>query len=88
MKSLMILGGLVITLAIGAVQVADSRYHTRQLMSEIQAIKSQRDNMRLEWSQLILEESTLTDEAIIYRMAEKRLNMALPMAQEVVYRAQ
>lgn len=86
MKAVVILGGLVFSLAIGAVQVAESRYQSRQLMAEIQAIKSIRDNMRLEWSQLVLEESTLTDEAIIYQVAEKRLGMALPTAQDVVYR--
>ncbi|PIE45657.1 MAG: cell division protein FtsL [Gammaproteobacteria bacterium] len=86
MKVVVILGGLVVTLAIGAVQVAESRYQTRQLMSQIQSIKSQRDSMRLEWSQLILEESTLTDEAIIYQMAEKDLGMALPTARAVVFK--
>ncbi len=86
MKSIVILGVLVMTLAIGAVQVADSRFHTRQLMSDIQATKAKRDAMRLEWSQLILEESTLTDEAIIYQVAERNLNMALPTVHKVVYR--
>ncbi|MBS9781167.1 MAG: cell division protein FtsL [Gammaproteobacteria bacterium] len=86
MKSMIVLGMLVFTLVIGAVQVAESRYQARQLMGQIQAIKSERDAMRLEWSQLVLEESTLTDEAIIYQVAESRLNMALPTAQEVVYR--
>lgn len=86
MKSVVILGILVVSLAIGAVQVAESRYHGRQLMSQIQAVKSERDTMRLEWSQLVLEESTLTDEAIIYQYAEKRLGMALPTSQDVVFR--
>lgn len=88
MKAVLILGCLVLSLAIGSVQTAESRYQSRQLMSEIQTIKSQRDAMRLEWSQLVLEESTLTDEAIIYQVAEKSLGMALPRAQEVVYNVQ
>lgn len=87
MKTLMILGVLVLSLATAAVQVAESRYQTRQLMSQIQAIKSERDNMRLEWSQLVLEESTLTDETIIYQVAEKRLDMALPTSHDVVFNA-
>ncbi len=86
MKSIIVLGMLVFSLVFGAVQVAESRYQTRQLMSQIQAVKAERDAMRLEWSQLVLEESTLTDEAIIYQLAERKLNMALPTAQEVVYR--
>ncbi|PID66962.1 MAG: cell division protein FtsL [Gammaproteobacteria bacterium] len=86
MKSVSVLGMLVFALVFGAVQVAESRYQTRQLMSQIQAVKAERDAMRLEWSQLVLEESTLTDEAFIYQLAEKKLNMALPTAQEVVYR--
>ncbi len=86
MKVVMILGGLVFSLAIGAVQVAESRYESRQLMSKIQEVKSARDGMRLEWSQLVLEESTLTDEAVIYQVAEKRLGMSLPTAKDVVYR--
>lgn len=85
MKTLMVLGGLVVSLALGAVQVAESRYQTRQLMSQIQSVKSERDNMRLEWSQLVLEESTLTDETIIYQVAEKRLEMALPTSHDVVF---
>lgn len=85
MKTIWVLGSLVISLAIGAVQVAESNYETRQLMSEIQNMKSSRDAMRLEWSQLVLEESTLTDETIIYQVAEKRLGMSLPTAQRVVY---
>lgn len=86
MKAAVVLGGLVIALAIGAVQVAESRYQTRQLMSKIQQIKSERDAMRLTWSQLVLEESTLTDEAVIYQVAEQSLGMALPKSEEVVYR--
>ncbi len=88
MKIALVLGSLVLSLAIGAVQVAESRYQTRQLMSKIQSVKAERDDMRLEWSQLVLEESTLTDEAIIYQVAEKSLGMALPTSQEVVYRSQ
>lgn len=86
MKAIMILGALVVSLAVGAVQVAESRFQTRRLMSRIQAVKAERDMLRLEWSQLVLEESTLTDEAIIYQVAEKNLGMALPKSQEVVYR--
>lgn len=82
------LGGLVFTLAVGAVQVAESGYQAKRLMSQIQSVKSERDQMRLQWSQLVLEESTLTDEAIIYQVAEKRLGMALPTAQQVVYRVE
>lgn len=85
MKAVVILGGLVMTLAVGAVQVAESRYQTRKLMGQIQSVKVARDNMRLSWSQLVLEESTLTDEAIIYQVAEKNLGMALPTSHEVVY---
>lgn len=86
MKSLVIIGLLVITLALGAIQAADSRFHSRQLMSEIYAVKSQTDKMRLEWSQLILEISTLTNEGIIYQFAEQQLNMNVPKAQTVIYR--
>lgn len=87
MKTLVVLGGLTISLAIAAVQVAESRYQTRQLMSHIQSVKSARDAMRLEWSQLVLEETTLTDETIIYQLAEKRLEMALPTALDVVFKS-
>ncbi len=86
MKSVIILGSLVVFLGVGAVQVAESRYHARQLMSEIRSIKSKTDKMRLEWSQLILEATLLTNEGAIYEFAEDRLNMTLPRAQEVVYR--
>ena len=86
MKSVIILGALVISLAVGAVHVAESRYQTRKLMSDIHSLKSYRDAMRLEWSQLILEESMLTDEAIIYQVAEKKLGMALPTTRVLVFR--
>ncbi|MBS9778253.1 MAG: cell division protein FtsL [Gammaproteobacteria bacterium] len=85
MKTMLVLSALVFSLAIGAAQVSDSRYQARLLMSKIQSVKEERDAMRLEWSQLVLEESTLTDEAIIYQVAERSLGMALPTVQEVVY---
>lgn len=88
MKTMWILGSLLFVLAIGCVQVAESSYEARKLMSQIQTIKSERDAMRLEWSQLVLEESTLTDESIVYRFAENNLGMKLPTTQKVVYSLQ
>ncbi len=85
MKNLMLIA-LVVSLAVGAVCVADTRYRSRQLMSEIHEIKSETDKMRLEWSQLILEAATLTNEGSVYEFAERDLKMTLPRAQNVVYR--
>ncbi len=88
MKKIWILGSLLFALALGGIQVAESSYEARKLMSQIQAVKAARDTMRLEWSQLILEESTLTDESIVYRYAENNLGMKLPAMQKVVYTVQ
>ncbi len=86
MKSFIVSSSLVIMLAIGVMKVSESSYKSRKLMSQIQSVKSLYDDMRLEWSQLVLEESTLTDESIIYQVAEKNLGMSLPTAQKVVFK--
>lgn len=72
-------------LAANAILKAGSSYQERQLISHIQKIRKQHDNMRLQWAQLRLEASTLTDERVVYQIAEKNLGMGLPIAQAVVY---
>lgn len=78
-------GVLVVTFALGSIQATESGYQVRQMMSKIQAVKVERDQMRLEWSQLALERATMKDEAQLYHVAQKSLGMALPTSQKVVF---
>ncbi len=85
MKSIFILGSLLLLLVTGSIHTIESSYETRRLMSQIQTIKNQRNDILLTWSKLVLEESMLTDEAIVYQFAEQKLDLVVPTSEKVVF---
>ncbi len=85
MKTLLILGSLLLLLVVGSIQAIESSYESRNLMSQVQTLKNDRNEMLLNWSKLVLEESMLTDETIVYQFAEKKLNLVVPTSKKVVF---
>lgn len=55
----------------------------RRLYADLQIIKSQNELHVERWSKLLLEQSTLTSEPRIEKIATKRLEMVLPLSREL-----
>ena len=72
---------MAISLAIGIVFTTQ---YTRVLISEREFLLIERDNLDVEWRNLILEESTLSEHSRVEDIARKDLNMVRPNKQSEV----
>lgn len=55
----------------------------RHTFAELQALRQEHDNLFLEWTQLLLEQSAWTDTSQIEQLAREELYMRLPATEEV-----
>ncbi len=80
--ALTLLGLLVVVAGLATVHY---EYRGRVLMSELQALQRNANELELEWQQLLLEQSTLSAKALIDQVARTRLGMTVPEPTETIY---
>ena len=86
MKMMMTLTALILVLVMSsAFGVIYSKHQSRKLFVEVQQLKKQIDALNIEWGRLQLEQSAWSAHGRIERIARQRLNMTIPLADEVVY---
>lgn len=86
MKILIVLMALLLVLVMSsAFGVIYSKHKSRKLFVEAQQLKKQLDALNVEWGRLQLEQSAWSAHGRIERIARKRLNMTIPLANEIVY---
>ena len=61
-----------------AVGVVFSTHQTRKLFVELQALRTERDELNIEWGRLQIEQSTLGTHGRIEKLAREQLRMRLP----------
>lgn len=59
-------------------------HETRKLVTEKDQLSQQKDNLKIEWQNLLIEEHTLDEHSRIRRIATKRLSMAEPTKKNTV----
>ncbi len=79
--SLVILAVLVI---FSALTVVFSAYKHRQFFNEYQQLADQRDELQVQWGQLLLEQSALAAHSRIEKVVTQRLGMFVPEPSEIV----
>ncbi len=82
MKKITILALLIFTTAFGIVYL---KHNNRQLLIDLHARKTEHDTLNSEWSQLLLEESTLSTHSRIERIATNELKMYIPKDNEIIW---
>ncbi len=75
---------LVIAVLSSAFAVVYTKTLNRRLFTDLQILQQQRDSLQVEWSQLLLEQSTWATQARIQQIAQNNLQMITPAAKEVV----
>lgn len=70
-----VLGLLVV---ISAIAIVLSQHHYRGLVTELQGLHVERDELDVEWGQLLLEQSTWATPSRIERFAGGTLDMQVP----------
>lgn len=75
---------LLVLVEISAVAVVYSTYRNRALFAELKALEDEAQEMRVEWSQYLLEQSTLASYARVVELAQKELGMESPDPEQIV----
>lgn len=76
--------GLLILLILSSVAVVYVTHENRRLVGALQNMLSYQQQLQVEWGQLMLEQSTWAAHGRIESLANKKLHMELPSAQDVV----
>ena len=75
-----LLGLAVVMSATGVVYV---KYTSRVHFAELESIRTKRDAIDVEWGRLQLEQSTWATHGRIEKIAREKLNMHIPLVEEV-----
>jgi cell division protein FtsL len=78
---MMLLGLLVLSSALGVVY---TKYLNRNLHIQLEALQDSRDNLHVEWTQLLLEQGTLASDLRVEKIAREKLGMIVPSNKEIV----
>lgn len=78
--SLALLIMLVLVSAFAVVYVKDLN---RRLVSDLQSVQQARDNLQIEWGQLLLEENTWSTQARVQQIAQQKQDMVVPATKTI-----
>lgn len=79
-----VVAALVVAAFLSALAVIDIRQENRNLFAQLQALRQQRDQINVEWGQLLLEQSTWSTHARIEQLATQKLDMESPQHPRIV----
>ncbi|TXH04442.1 MAG: cell division protein FtsL [Nevskiaceae bacterium] len=83
-------GGLLLPLAlalavvVSALAVVRTKHENRALVNDLDRLRAERERLDMEWSQLQLEEATLSHHARVEKIAREQLGMTEPRDYAVV----
>lgn len=77
---LLLLAGICGT-ALGVVQTT---FDTRRLLNQLQKLEQERNQLQVEWSQLLLEQSSLVAQGKVEDLAISQLDMEVPSIDRMV----
>jgi cell division protein FtsL len=69
---------------LSALAVIDARHQNRVQFAALQELDAKRDQLNVEWGQLLLEQSTWSTHAYIEQSATQKLGMSMPQRAEIV----
>ena len=83
-RSWFLVASIALLVVLSANSVIYSTYQTRKLVAEFQQLQNMRNDMEVEWGQLLLEQSTWGSFNRVERLASKRLKMIVPEPNKIV----
>lgn len=78
---LLLLTGMV---CLSAIMLVYSKHESRKLFTELQLLQKEQDHMDVEWGRLQLEQSAWATHGRVEQLAEKKLGLQIPAAENVV----
>lgn len=83
-KRLLLTVALICLMLVSALAVIYVSHLNRLAFSQYQVALKERDQLDIEWGQLLLEQSALAQHARVERIARERLAMKPPAASEII----
>jgi len=83
-KAMLHLVLLLVVTTVSATSVIYSTHKSRYLLNELQQLERQRNNLQVQWGQLLLEQSSLIAQGRIENLAIAELGMQIPAMENVV----
>lgn len=80
-----VMGALLCTMVLSSLGIVYVRHSTREMFNEWHQLQALRDEMNIEWTQLLLERGTLSAEGRVDSIAQQKLGMRPPERSEVVW---
>ncbi len=74
---------LGLAVVISATGVVYAKYSSRRHFVELESIRAKRDAADVEWGRLQLEQSTWATHGRVEMIAREKLNMRIPLVEEV-----
>ena len=75
---------LILAVVISALAVVRTKHENRALVNDLDRLRAERERLDMEWSQLQLEEATLSHHARVEKIAREQLGMTEPRDYAVV----
>lgn len=75
---LMIPLALIAAIVFSALAVVRTKHENRALVTQLETLRTERENLNMEWAQLQLEEATLANNNRVEHIARERLGMIEP----------
>lgn len=75
---------LALTSIVSALAVVRTKHENRALVTELENLRSEREAIDMEWSQLQLEEATLAHNNRVERIAREQVGMVEPRDYVIV----
>ena len=75
---------IIITLVSSAVATAYSVHKYRAYLNDLQRLQTDRDNLEVQWGQLLLEQNSWGAYGRIGKVATEQLQMRSPTPQEII----
>lgn len=76
---------LLLLVFLSALAIVYFKHSNRQLLIELHAQHTERDALNSEWTQLLLEESTLITHTRVENIAKEELHMTLPKDSDIIW---
>jgi len=75
---------LLLFVLVSGVSVVYTTFKSRALLNQLQQLKTQRNELQVQWGQLLIEQSTFSLESRVERKATEELAMTVPKISEIV----
>jgi cell division protein FtsL len=75
---------LAVLVLTSAVLVVNSKHENRRLVNELAELRTEREHIETEWSQLQLEEATLANHGRVEQIAREKLSMQQPTESLII----